>query len=110
MIGEPVPTFKVENHQSIEHIKFIQPAKPPEKLPKPGRYYKNPEGWKYRCLKIENNKITWLRFDLPFAGKLFEAKFVQDAKYAGQYLLITNPLEIEPLERKYQQIEMKRRK
>jgi hypothetical protein len=29
MLGKAVPTFIAENNQSIEHIKFIQPSKPP---------------------------------------------------------------------------------
>ncbi|MCW5554169.1 MAG: hypothetical protein KIS67_18680 [Verrucomicrobiae bacterium] len=94
LAGGPVPTFVGQSSLLLEQIRFMRP-------PEAGRYYESPQGWKFRCMKINRTEVTWLRFDLPMAGKLLAVEFVQDIKYARHYALITDPTEVKCLDGKY---------
>jgi hypothetical protein len=72
--------------------------------PKPGEFYVNDQAMKYRCLKVEGNKITWMLLDSRQNGHVIDATYVQDIEHAHYYSPLNNPAEAARLEQRYQRL------
>ena len=66
-----------------------------------GKYYMDSSGNKFRCNKVEGDKITMLKL-----GEV-SAEFITDIKHAHLYSPIIDPFEIQRLEEQYQGLKRK---
>jgi hypothetical protein len=54
---------------------------------RPGRFYEQSAMYhRYYCKKIDGNKITWILLESYQHGRLIQAEYIQDVKYAIHYI------------------------
>lgn len=116
LLGQHIPTIEIEEQQRIHELRFIRRAR---SLPRSddasmpvqpvvrfeiGKFYTDSFGRSFRCLNLQGDLVTLMRFEIQHEGQVLDVTFSQNVKFAFHYMPLTDLAEIHRLEARYRRL------